>query len=161
MAVSIRPHGVNASCLQGSKNIRKHHVTALKIYKKIRKKRKKEAEKKYSICHFSHLPFFLDVPGTVIVGLSWELLFVSLEGQGVEYLQCHAKVYWPKNAKLFELCFRTFHILPDKIVDVFIPNIMTKNQKSILDPLCSRKWIYQMSKKILASFWSFVIFHLI
>ena len=38
--------------------------------------------------------------------------------------------------------------LPDKIVDVFIPYIMTKNQKSILDPLCGRKGINQMSKKL-------------
>ena len=47
---------------------------------------------KIFICQFLHLPFLLDVSGTVVGGLSWELLFVSLEGQGVEYLQCHAKI---------------------------------------------------------------------
>lgn len=75
VAVDVGPVGVIAGYFQGSDKINQMLLINV-IFR-----------------NFSHLPFFFDVPGTVIRGLSWKLLFVSLEGQGVEYLQCHAKVY--------------------------------------------------------------------
>ena len=61
MAVSIRPHGIIASCLQGSKNIRKHHVTALKIYEKNKKKKGKRRMKINTVFATTYLSFLMSL----------------------------------------------------------------------------------------------------
>ena len=77
---------------------------------------------------FGYQLVFCNVPWTIIGRLAREFVLMGLERKGIEYLHSHTEIYGSEAEQIEINKYIHFHkiFLPDKIVDIFIPNIMTE-----------------------------------
>ena len=109
VAVNIRPSSIDTGPGNGSEHKMDVYITQM------------------SSRLFGYQLVFCNVPWTIIGRLAREFVLMGLERKGIEYLHSHTEIYGSEAEQIEINKYIHFHkILPDKIVDIFIPNIMTE-----------------------------------